>query len=193
MKIVPIHYKVSHPVKNYFEIEDEAVDMEQMIDAKNFKGLHRSCYALGHCQVNNNPYSFFVLDKQLVEGMGEDKNVAVFEDRTIINPKILEAPVYYADKKLLRAFRGSDESNGKELIPGKKPNSAQYMEGCMSFPFRKGKKINRFNKIKVTYQIKGRFRLKKCTRWLEGLPSQVFQHEFDHCQGQNIFFGGHKK
>ena len=145
-----------------------------MIDTKDFKGIHRASYAIAHCQVNVDPLAFFVLDKQLVKGMGEDEKRAVFEDRVIINPEVLNAPIYL-----------------KSSI--KRPNYAEYMEGCMSFPHRKGKRINRFNKIKVTYQVKGRlFGLKRVTRWLEGLPSQVFQHEFDHCMGANIFFKGLK-
>lgn len=187
MQIVPIHYEVSRPVRKYFEIEDDAVRMAQKIDNKDFQGgIHRAAYALAHCQVYENPLAFFVLDLQLVAGEGSDPKLAVFEDRVIINPQILEAPYYVkpASKKeadLLKKIYHDTE----------RPNYAEYNEGCMSFPFRKGKRLNRFNKIKVTYQIRGGlFGLKRVTRWLEGLPSQVFQHEFDHCQGQNIFFEG---
>lgn len=192
MEIVPIHYKKSELVKKYSQIEQEAHEMAAMIDAKDFKGVHRAAFALAHAQVSTEPLAFFVLDKQLVKGLGEDEQMAVYEDRVIMNPEILEAPVYYTDKKLLQALRNHEEMKGEELVPGKMPNSRQYVEGCMSFPHRRGKRVNRYNKIKVRYQIKGAFGLKKVTKWLEGLPSQVFQHEFDHTQGQNIFFDGHK-
>lgn len=192
MKIVPIHYKHSRPVKDYSEIVRYVVQMAEMIDKKAFVGVHKSAYALAHCQVSNEPLAFFVLDTQLVKGRGEDESLAVFENRVIINPKIIEAPIYFTDKKAFQMFRGHDEFDGKELIPGKTPNAKQYMEGCMSFPFRHGKKIQRYNKIRVSYQIAHGRGLKTITTWLEGLPSQVFQHEFDHIQGENIFFKGKK-
>lgn len=190
MEIVPIHYKKSEPVKKYAEIEQEAHEMASMIDAKDFNGVHRAAFALAHAQVSTEPLAFFVLDKIFVTPFQENGDDAVFEDRVIINPQILEAPIYLRTKGAL--FRGHDEFDGEELIPGKMPNSRQYQEGCMSFPHRKAKRLNRFNKIKVRYQINGRFGLKNVTKWLEGLPSQVFQHEFDHTQGKNIFFEGHK-
>lgn len=194
MKIVPIHYKVSRPVRKYFEIEDDAVRMAQKIDNKDFEGgIHRAAYALAHCQVHENPLAFFVLDLQLVAGHGTDPKLAVFEDRVIINPQIIEAPVYLKEKSIFNVFTGHDEFDGKELIPGKHPNFATFNEGCMSFPHRKLKRINRFNKIKVSYQTRGgMLGLKTHTCWLEGLPSQIFQHEFDHCQGKNIYFEGFK-
>lgn len=196
MKIVPIHYKKSKAVGAYRLIEQEAHGMVEMIDAKDFKGIHRGAYALAHCQVSEEPFAFFVLDKQLVKGQGEDQNVAVFEDRVIMNPQILESPLYVDDESkngiVTKLYTGKSYDDGQELIAGKKPNSAQYMEGCMSFPNRKAKKVNRFNKIKVSYYVMERGRERRKTRWLEGLPSQIFQHEFDHCMGANIFFKGHK-
>lgn len=204
MKIVPIHYKKSKAVGAYRLIEQEAHAMAEMIDAKDFKGIHRASYAIAHCQVSDNPFAFFVLDKQLVKGSDVIKfreflrnGIDVFEDRVIMNPQILESPLYVDDESkndiVKKLYTGKSYNDGQELIAGKKPNSAQYMEGCMSFPYRKAKKINRFNKIKVSYYVMERGRERRKTRWLEGLPSQVFQHEFDHIQGQNIFFDGHKE
>lgn len=168
MEIIPIHYKVSAKVRKYSQVAEDAQLMAEMLDAKAFKGVHSAGYALAHAQVSEDPLSFFVLDQSIV-----DKGV--FEDRVIINPKVLNAPIY---------------TEG-ESIPGipKRPNYLQYDEGCLSFPHRWGKRLNRFNKIKVTYQVKGGlFGLKRRTKWLEGLESQIFQHEYDHCLGQNIYF-----
>ena len=195
MKLIPIHYNVSKPVTDFEQVAEDAWLMAEMIDAKEFKGLYSSCYALAHAQVKTVPLSFFVLDPQLVKGLGDDESVAVFEERVIINPQIIEAPIYLEENSLLkRIFTGKKFEETTEVSTGKKPNSGQFMEACMSFPHRKTKKITRFNKIKVSYQTKGRGRngMKKHTAWLEGLASQVFQHEFDHCEGKNIFFTGFK-
>lgn len=179
MEIVPIHYKVSEPVRKYFEIEDDAANMMQMLDVRGFRGHHAAGYALAHCQVSENPRNFFVLDRALIED-------GSFEDRVIINPRILKAPLYEEKRK--------PTDLEKVLGMNRRPNYKEYEEGCLSFPFRKGKRLNRFNRIKVTYQVKGGwFGFKRRTRWLDGLASQVFQHEYDHCQGKNIYFGAPKE
>lgn len=195
MEIVPIHYKKSRAIGAYRLIEQEANEMAAMIDAKDFSGIHSAAFALAHCQVSEDPMAFFVLDKQLVKGLGEDENMAVYEDRVIMNPQILESPLY-VDKEskngiLTKLYTGKSYDDAQELKP-KMPNSRQYVEGCMSFPHRKAKKLNRFNRIKVAYYVMERGRERRKIKWLEGLPSQVFQHEFDHIQGKNIFFDGHK-
>lgn len=179
MEVIPIHYKVSAPVRKYFEIEDDAANMMDMLDRRGFRGHHSAGYALAHAQVSNNPKSFFVLDRALIED-------GSFTERVIINPRILRANVF--DKATMKS------SLDPLLGSNPRPNYKEYSEGCLSFPFRKGRRINRFDKIKVSYYVKGGlFGLKKRTRWLSGLASQVFQHEFDHCRGQNIYFDGPKE
>jgi peptide deformylase len=168
MQIIPIHYKVSAKVRKYSQIAEDAQLMAEMLDAKDFKGVHSAGYALAHAQVSEEPLSFFVLDQSIVDKYG-------FEDRVIINPVILNAPIYTEKKSI------------PDML--KRPNYLAYDEGCLSFPHRWGKRLNRFNLIKATYQVKGGlFGLKRRTKWLEGLPSQVFQHEYDHCLGRNIYF-----
>ena len=179
MKIVPVHYKKSVPVRRYFQIEDDAANMMQMLDARGFRGHHNRGYALAHAQVSENPYSFFVVDQALIDD-------GSYKERVIINPKILRADVY--DKQT------SSSPLDEILGNNPRPNYLEYDEGCLSFPYRRGKRVIRFNKIKVSYYVVGGiFGLKKRTRWLTGLASQVFQHEFDHCMGKNIFFDGHKE
>lgn len=178
MEVIPIHYRVSEPVRKYFEIEDDAANMMQILDKRGFRGHHAAGYALAHCQVSEFPRNFFVLDRALIDD-------GSFEDRVIINPRILQADVYdkTAKKSVLDDVLGENP----------RPNYKEYEEGCLSFPYRKGKRLNRFDKIKVTYQVKGGlFGLKRRTRWLTGLASQVFQHEFDHCMGKNIYFDAPK-
>ena len=166
MEVVPIHYKVSEQVKRYYQIEDDAAQMMQMLDNRGFKGLFDTGYAISHAQVSQNPFSFFVLDYRLVEK-------SMFEDRVIINPKILKAPLYHEFREPV----------------GRKVNFLECEEGCLSFPYRKPKRLNRYNRILVTYQVKGGFfGFKRIKRWLTGEASQIFQHEYDHCQGNNIFF-----
>lgn len=171
MEIVPIHYKPAMPVKNFRQIKETAQEMIELLDEKNFKGRHYVGHALSHAQVSEEPLSFFVVDQMFV---GEE----AFEDRIIINPKILEAPYFNDEKTEMR------EGIYKK---GRKPNYQGYGEACLSFPFRSKKRVNRFDRIKVRYYIQiGARGLNQRTKWLSGLESQVFQHQFDHCQGDNI-------
>jgi peptide deformylase len=65
----------------------------------------------------------------------------------------------------------------------------KVLEGCMSFPFRKEKYVERWWKIKVQYHtpvFPGIMKL--ITKDLDGMIGQAFQHECDHSQGQNIYF-----
>jgi peptide deformylase len=60
----------------------------------------------------------------------------------------------------------------------------------MSFPDKKDKLVKRYYRIKVKYQIVilGGLFLKTKKEILEGLKAHVFQHEYDHAQGKNIFY-----
>ena len=91
------------------------------------------------------------------------------DDNTVLaffNPKIIE----------------SDKSSLKEM-----------MEGCLSFPFRSDKKVLRYNRIKVRYDVPVRYtgqlnyHFRGIEEWVEGLMAQVFQHECQHAAGQNIY------
>lgn len=64
-------------------------------------------------------------------------------------------------------------------------------EGCMSFPFRHGIQVKRYDVIEVTYQVpdeRGKKLLTKTDR-VEGLMAQIFQHERDHAIGKHIYLG----
>lgn len=82
-----------------------------------------------------------------------------FESRIIINPEILS-----------------------------KKTPMMVREGCASFPFKsdKGKGVTRYMEIEVTYNIPSG--LKKITKTLVGFAAQIFQHEYDHGQGRNIYY-----
>jgi len=63
-----------------------------------------------------------------------------------------------------------------------------FPEGCMSFPFRKTKRVNRFNKIRVRYWVPV-FDLFLIPKWktLTGMSAFIAQHEYDHSNGINIY------
>ena len=65
-----------------------------------------------------------------------------------------------------------------------KYESYTVKEGCLSFPFRGEKKVKRYRKIKVYYQDRY---LQEHTKEFEGLPAQIFQHEIQHFNGENIY------
>lgn len=178
LSVVLPHYIVSKKVKRFRDIEDQANQMIELLEVGKFEGYYPKGYALAHCQVSNDPWAFFVVLQDLVD-KGD------FEHPVIINPRVIQAPIY-------KEIKETDKQIG---LPREfqEPNAAKCTEGCLSFPTRRAKTLNRFDRIQVTYQIPGGlFGLKRVTKWLTGLPSQIFQHEFDHTQGQNIFFDGYK-
>lgn len=63
------------------------------------------------------------------------------------------------------------------------------MEGCISFPFRHDKKVLRYKKVKVRYQVprNGDDELITKEEEIEGLLAQVFQHECQHAAGNHIY------
>ncbi len=84
----------------------------------------------------------------------------MMQDQIIINPRIIEN-----DGKLLR-----------------------MLEGCMSFPHRKEKYVERYLKIKVEYQTPTLLGLKTVVVEPVWPISQMFQHEADHALGKNIYY-----
>jgi len=163
MEIIKVHYKISKPVKNWKEIEKEALELLRYLHFGNFKGNWNKAFAISHCQVSETPYAFFVVSQDvLAEKM--------FESYFIINPEIIEAPAT------------------KDVAGNKVPNEVEYEEACMSFPFRLARRIKRYDYIKVRYQIPTWHGLKTIKRELKGIASEIFQHEYDHLQGRNIYF-----
>lgn len=64
-------------------------------------------------------------------------------------------------------------------------------EGCMSFPFRNGILVNRYDKIKVTFQVPSEDGKKLLDKEEEmtGIMAQIFQHEVQHAHGHHIYLG----
>lgn len=186
MEIIKIHYKISKPVEAWKEIKDEVELMRRFIVKGNFKGYYNKAFAIAHCQVSETPYAFFVVSPDvMVEKM--------FEADVIINPEIVDAPAHKniaADPEALKKI--ADQMHTKpENFKAKAitvPNTIEYQEPCMSMPFRTPKRITRFDVIKVRYQIKGLLGLKTVEAELKGIASEIFQHEYDHTQGKNLYF-----
>jgi peptide deformylase len=169
LEIITAHYKISKPVKKYSEIHDQAEKMIKFIWKGGFKGFYNKAFAIAHCQVSETPYAFFVVAGELIKEKW-------FKRQVIINPEILEAPDMIEGKT----------PDGKVI---RMPNASEYDEPCMSFPFRKPKKVLRYNKIKIRYQIPTLFgRMKTIEEWCMGIKSEIFQHEYDHTKGENIYF-----
>ena len=163
MEIIPVHYKISKPVTNWKEISKEVEEVRRFIVRGKFKGFYDKAFAIAHCQVSDTPYAFFVVAPEVVKEK-------MLKDEVIINPEIIDCPVY---KKV----------SGIDML-----NAIDYDEACMSFPFRKEKRIRRYDYIKVKYQIPTMFGIKDVEQELYGIASQIFQHEYDHLQGKNIYF-----
>ena len=182
MELIKIHYTPSKEVKEFREIEQEVATLKKFIVEADKK---RQCYAIHHSQVNPHPYNFFVVHARYC--LGDDR---LFNDRVIINPVIVE------NVPLVRP--GWDEVNDPKW--DEKTRETMYsrwqkmpavlvsqleQEGCMSFPFRKPKKVDRFVSVKVSY-VNEKF--EPVTTTLDGPAGHIFQHEVDHGLGKNIYF-----
>lgn len=174
MQIIKNHFTPSQVVKKYSQIEAIVNEMIPFVDGGIKKGEYQSAYAVSHAQVSDTPFAFFVVASGFVDKKWK-KGGNYWPAHAIINPQILEADDKIEIGKL---------PDGK---PDMRQNVRTYQEGCFSFPFRKPKNIRRYYKIKVRYQIKAWYGLKTITEEIEGLRSHIFQHEFMHSLGENIY------
>lgn len=74
-----------------------------------------------------------------------------------------------------------------------KSDKKKVREACMSFPFRHGIEVNRYDKILVSYQVPtedGKDMITK-QELIEGFMAQIFQHEIQHGNGSHIYQGTH--
>lgn len=194
MEIIKIHDKEAERVKGFGDIKAEAEALQEFLAETNghFPGQFDTCFALHHCQVSEEPKSFFVVASKWVKGTA-DKDVpakAIWPASIIVNPKILEASSH-----IDRTVSTINAVGVKENLTKKVSNIMRVEEACMSFPHRREKKMDRFYRIHVEYQypILGGLMLRKKREWLEGIRAHVFQHELDHDQGRNIAWGDRVK
>lgn len=155
-------------------------------------------WAIAHAQMtlSPEPKAFFVVHPSLVDKKLNKVN-AGFPSRYIFNPVILEAEKELVTYKNVRKTVMNAETGKREIkdnVPEKctTPNIFEPLEGCMSFPHRKPKKIKRVFRMKVRYwypiNILGFNFLWSKTETVEGLKSQIFSHELQHFEGSNIFY-----
>lgn len=81
-------------------------------------------------------------------------------------------------------------------ITGGDPKSLMWLdEACVSFPYRKDKRVLRATVINVEYDIPDQSQpngLSHHEKRVERIIAQIFQHECQHGIGGNIFFSGPK-
>jgi peptide deformylase len=155
---------MSKPVRAFVEIKNEAIDLIKFIASYNSPGLYNKVYALAHAEVSQTPYSFFVVSPEVVKEQ-------LFPAQIIINPEILEMPIYVQKGAL-------EIENIKEVA-----------EPCVSFAFRQPKKVNRYNSIKVRFAtLNWRSKLVYQVRTLTGVASAMYQHLLEHINGQSPYY-----
>lgn len=77
------------------------------------------------------------------------------------------------------------------IISKDKSSKMSSKEACMSYPFRPEKKVKRYAKITITYDVIDDLKNPKVktidSREISGLTAIVCQHELEHLNGKSIF------
>lgn len=177
MQLLKIHYEPSKMVKAYSDIAEDVKKLKKYIITAD---KDRSCYAIHHSQVSEKPFDFFVVHPRYVVG-----EHPIFKDRVIINPKILN-PVMTERPPFLQLFAEDNEAN-REIYHSMPAAvmSHRIDEGCMSFPHKRSKKVERYIQINAEYQNE---KMEKINVFLVDVAAQIFQHEIQHGQGKNIYY-----
>ena len=165
---------------------------QQVVDDLNeingsFEGTYKSAFALSHNQVeSDDPCAIFFVAREFVEKPEED----VKDDtRTDTNWYFPAQAIFNAViEQALPVFLAEHEKDGKKKQVAVS-NMFHPEDACMSFPYRKPKKVERFLKIIVHYQIAKDGELVDVVEECEGLKAHMFQHEIDHHHGIDIHFG----
>lgn len=182
----------------------ESAGIRQWWDRVNgqHEGQWSQGYAIHHAQVwtpeaTAEPLNFFVVDKKLTakqfgKDNKKDKNTRdlsniVFPQQVVFNPEIITA---------LQTFLNKVPGKHGVVRTSAVPNTMRYDEGCMSFAegSRKARKMTRFYRIKVRYQVVkksllGKPKIETIEEWCQGLKAHIFQHEIDHGMGHDIYHG----
>ena len=201
--------KVKTGLFSTFLGKNEAVKRSQRVlkwfndkkDAEITSGGIVNGWSLSDCQVSEKPFAFFVVHKELIKKNAIDqrelqtrsKKNFWFPAQIIYNAEILESPKTIREEVSIREMEDpNDKKNLKTKITNTEkdvPNLIDVKEGCDSFPFKKPKRVERYYRIKVRYQIRTWHGFRTITEWVEGLKSHIFQHEIQHSTGRNIFYG----
>ena len=162
-----------------------------------FKAPYITAYAVSHCQVSENPYAFFVVNKELINEMklfdtrARSRKNFYFASQAIFNARILVATDKIKGKVPKREVcKNSEGKIDSRLVyeDGLVPNTIMVPDCCMSFPDKKPKNVEVDYRIKVRYQIPAWYGLKTKTEWVEGLKAHIFQHEINHAHCKNIYY-----
>lgn len=108
MKVIPPHKTVSKKVESYGQIKKDVEEMRLMVNGTFKLGLYPRAFALSHAQVSNEPFRFYVLNKeQMIEGHD-----------VIINPFIYERYGSFQFKEACMSFpfRPSKKMNRYQAI-----------------------------------------------------------------------------
>ena len=180
LTLVKLDNTPSRKVGRFDEIEGWLPKMKEMIDGTFDHPYCNTAYALAHCQVKESGhYAFFVVNTGFVENDVVKDKTMLFSDRVIINPEILEMP------EMIEVEMKDTEGKMKKV---QVYNLLFTSEGCLSFKWRKSKRVERYHRIKVRYQTNGVLGLKTHEEWVDGLKSRVFQHECQHInEGNSIY------
>lgn len=196
-------YKKSDEVLKYSSIKAISNEMVLWLNENNgkFPEPYTMAYAVSHCQVDAgaDPWMFFIVDKGFL-GKKNSKNGRntylnyFFPSQVIINAKILETPNKIMKDKPERKIVKKNGSISPQVTLKKVEVSNIFGadEACMSFPNRTKKTMERFYRIKVSYQIPRKIfgieYLSKRVEWVEGLKAHMFQHEIQHSRGENMYY-----
>jgi len=157
--IRPAHNKPAAVCKSWRHICHEAERLRAYIKDGKFEGNYKNAFAISHAQVSHAPLHFFVINEQIeIKGLEKGQLKKWFGSWCVINAKIIET---------------------EDLV--------YFPDACMSFPYRKPKNTDRWNKITVEYFIPFLWGWRKVARKFKGLPSFIVQHENEHSLGKNIY------
>lgn len=151
-------------VKLQYKVANPVTSLEDLKDVEEMKKLIDGGFSRG-----NYPTAFALSHCEVCE---DPKNYfvvnqklvdeKVFKSRVVVNPMILEK-----DEKVM----------------------VSLLEACMSVPFRRPKRVERYLKIKVKYQtIEGDKLSADIVEEVDGVKSHIFQHQIEHNLGKNIYF-----
>lgn len=180
---------------------DLAVEIAEYMDAQAEEWgqkFDRKAWAIAHAQVTDSPEPkrIFVVHPELNEPEAKDTK-AFFISRFIFNAELLEAPTHITKTRYVRKTVLNEKTGKREIqkdVPEevRTSNVIPMKEGCMSFPLRKPKNVDRVYRVKVRYWypmtwLGFKFLWRK-TEWVEGLKAQIFAHECEHFEGNNIYY-----
>lgn len=160
--ILPPHLKAAQKVENYEDIIPEAIEI--------CKGIQNGSFVTPGSKYND---CFAIAQPQV-----SPKPLRYF----VINPK-LGGPIAKELGGLLII--------NPRLLSKDKESKIMSIEGCMSYPFRPEKKVKRFNRITVTYDLVEDLNHPKLkhieSKDVSGVTAIVCQHEIQHLNGKSIW------